>query len=237
MATSDTDRIVLNKLSHFGCLLRIVLLGEHGVGCKTLMKHFTTNSSTSILYRDCEVAIDGINVKILLFHWRNLSEGRSLMTLESWGKMLHGAVLVFDVTNPISLGGIGKYLAKLSHLSSCAKVIIGNKMDLLSNPMSPILLEGKEIAIKNALPFFLTSALTGENVEQVLITLAAEALVCVGKRVLPPLYMQEPTGSPDAHNLPDKSDSVTEETRKNGDYTILLHENREETQSNCCKYS
>ena len=234
MATSD--RVVLDKLSHLGCLLRIVLLGEHGVGCKTLMRRFT-NSSTSILYGECEVAIDGINVKIIVFHWKNLSQGRNLMTIESWGKMLHGAVLVFDVTNPASLGGAEKYLTQLSHLSSCAKVIIGNKMDLLSNHMSPVLLDGKEIARKHSLPFFLTSALNGENVEQVLITLAAEALVSVGKRVLPPLYMQDPGASLSTHNMSYKHDSVPEETHKNGDDTILLHENRSETQINCCKYN
>ena len=235
MATSD--RLVLDNLSHFGCLLRIVLLGERGVGCNSLMRHFTKSSvQTRNSYKECGVAIDGINVKILLFHWMNLSEGMSLMTIESWGKMLHGAVLVFDVTNPVSLEGLEKYLAKLSHLSSLAKVIIGNKIDLLSNPTSPILIEGKEIANKHSLPFFLTNALTGESVEQVLITLAAEALISVSKRVLPPLYLQG-TRSPDTDNAPEKRDFASVETHKNGDETLLLHENREVTQTNCCRYS
>ncbi|KAI6657621.1 hypothetical protein LOD99_364 [Oopsacas minuta] len=235
MATQD--RTVLKDLSQFGCVLRIVLVGDDSVGCNTLISQFTKSSlTTRPAYRQCEVAIDGINVKIILFHWRNLAARQTTpkIAIESWGKMLHGALLVFDLSNHKSLGEIENFLSNLCHLTSCAKAIVGNKMDYLSRDTTlPILLEGKDIAKKHSLSFFLTNALTGENVEQVLISIAAEALVAVSKKTLPSLYLQQPSTKISTQII----ELDIDDTHHDGD-TITIHDNvrTEGVQSNCCRY-
>ena len=191
MATQDT-------LSKLGCLLRIVLVGGEKVGCKTLINQFMHQSLASppFSYKESDVTIDGVRVRLILFHWRQLSSASSLMNLETWGKMLQAAVFVFSLADHASLNKMEKYLIQLSHFPSRAKVIIANKMDLLSEKASPILIEGQELAAKYSLPFYLTNALTGENVEQAFITLAAEALVNVNKEMLPSLYLNPKVISP-----------------------------------------
>ena len=81
------------------------------------------------------------------------------------------------------------FLTKLSNVPSCAKAIVGNKRDFLSKHTTPVVTEGKEIAKKMSIPFFFTNAITGENVEHVIVSIAAEALVAVSNKTLPSLYL------------------------------------------------
>ena len=212
MATNDEN--VSNKLSKQGCIIRIALLGHPDVGCNTLLSQFTNFPlDDRASYRQREVAIDGINVRILLFHWKNLETHLRNLTLESWGKMLHGAVFVFDITNHITLTSVETFLKKLSSVSSCAKAIVGNKNEFSSTPTgytTPVVTEGKDIATKNSIPFFLTNAVTGENVEHVIVSVAAEALVAISNKTLPSLYLA-PT-----HN---RSEIKRKEIEEKGDDT------------------
>lgn len=188
MATNDEK--VSNNLSKHGCIIRIALLGDPNVGCNTLLSQFTNSPlNDRASYRQREVAIDGINVRILLFHWKNLETHLRSITLESWGKMLHGAVFIFDITNHKTLTSAETFLTKLSNVPSCAKAIVGNKRDFLSKHTTPVVTEGKEIAKKMSIPFFFTNAITGENVEHVIVSIAAEALVAVSNKTLPSLYL------------------------------------------------
>ena len=188
MATDDEK--VSNKLFKHGCIIRIALLGHPDVGCNTLLSQFTNSPlDDRASYRQREIVIDGINVRVLLFHWNNLENNLRSITLESWGKMLHGAVFVFDITNHKTLTSVETLLKKLSNVSSCAKAIVGNKKDFLSTHTTPVVSEGKEMATKNDIPFFLTNAVTGENAEHVIVSVAAEALVAISNRTLPSLYL------------------------------------------------
>jgi GTPase SAR1 family protein len=78
-----------------------------------------------------------------------------------------GALLVCDLTRPVTLKSLSYYAAELWRLSPGVKLLlIGNKRDLVEK--QPVRLSQIEaVAASLEAPFYLTSAKTGERVEPV----------------------------------------------------------------------
>ena len=185
MATNDEK--VTNNLSKHGCIIRIALLGDPNVGYNTLASPSSPTPHTMIvlLTGSEKWQMIKLNVKILLFHWKNIETHLRSITLACWVYMLHAAVFIVDVTNHKTLTSSVTFLTKLSNVPSCAKANVGNKRDFLSKHTTPIGAEGIEIGKKMSIPVCLTNAITGENVEHVIVSIAAEALVAVSNTTLP----------------------------------------------------
>lgn len=82
----------------------------------------------------------------------------------SFYQNLDGVMLVFDVTNDKSFYNLTKWLNQINQIKPCPYMISGNKADL-ENERIVSDDEIKEVEEKFNAPCFLTSAMTGMNVD------------------------------------------------------------------------
>ena len=157
---------------------KIVLLGHFGVGKSSLIRRFVENSFSNdykvtigvhILKKDVEIAEDET---ISLIIWdlegtEDIKEVRSSYLLGT-----HGFIYVFDVTRPSTFANYREEIDYLRELYPETKLqIVGNKVDLVDLPDLKKVLKQNKIQHQ-----YLTSAKTGENVNDMFIHLAKEML-------------------------------------------------------------
>merc|ERR1711920_917503 len=82
---------------------------------------------------------------------------------------IHGVVLVYDCTNEDSFHSVRSWFSQLRESSPKAKVVLlGNKMDLRHHEVVSSA-QGKELANEYKVPFFESSAVTGESVKEAMV--------------------------------------------------------------------
>lgn len=155
---------------------KICMLGIFAVGKTSLTRRFVSG-----IFDDTYLSTIGVKVSQKLLAPIETSPGKLIQHnfliwdiegFEKNSRQLHsyltgtaGALLIADLTRPETVHSLPDMLATLSKAAPDARpVIIGNKSDLIKdNPETVQIL--KEIAKSRNLPFFLTSAKSGENVE------------------------------------------------------------------------
>jgi Ras-related protein Rab-7A len=180
-----------------GCtpLLKIVILGESGVGKTSLMHQFVNNVFTTqykatigvdILSRTIDVDKRAVTLQI----WDTAGQERFRSLSVSYFRGADCCVLVFDVTAANSFRKLGEWhdvfliQAGPRQPNNFPFVVIGNKVDL----------ENREVTERRALqwcasigdvPYFETSARNALNVEQAFQSVARQALRLDSSRQLP----------------------------------------------------
>ena len=169
-------------MSDYHFLLKNIVIGDTCVGKSCLMlqlieKTFKNLSdpTVGVEFGAKHFTLDGLNVKMQI--WDTAGQESFKSITRSYYRGAIGAVLVFDVTNRESFVNVAKWLEDLS--SGASKniqiILVGNKSDLAdSRAISPE--EANELASAHNLPYFETSAKTGENVELVFETLARKVV-------------------------------------------------------------
>ena len=160
-------------------LIKILLIGNSGVGKSCLLTRFTDDFYTQNL-----LSTIGIDFKI-----RTIQLGGKSIKLQVWRQQMRfqtetgnqyraqGIVVVYDVTDQSSFSSLNQWF---DHIGRCAsenvcKVLIGNKSDLETKRVVDHN-TGKEFAEARCIPFFETSAKNSINVEEAFICLVSEIL-------------------------------------------------------------
>ncbi|CAG7702454.1 unnamed protein product [Allacma fusca] len=161
---------------------KIILVGNGGVGKSCLMQRFSDGVySTNVLstvacdWRSKVVTIG--NKRISLSIWDTAGQERHRSLVTNYVRDTHGALIVYDITDPSSLDDISiwdKFVTDNS-LPETVKILIGNKTDLDTSRQIPKD-HGKTLARKLGMSFFETSAKDSYNVEAAFRTLAAKIL-------------------------------------------------------------
>ncbi len=158
---------------------KVCLLGDFAVGKTSLVNRFVHNAfsekylstigvrvsrKTVALVSDDEV----VELTILLWDLAGSEEFNQMRA--SYLRGAAGALLVCDLTRPETLDGLDSYLRDLQQISPQAKVVVvANKADLLADWEGSLRQErlAAPAAFAAALgaPYFVTSAKTGEHVE------------------------------------------------------------------------
>ena len=156
-------------------LLKVIILGDSGVGKTSLMNQYV-NRKFSSQYK-ATIGADFLTKEIAI--------GDRLVTLQIWDTagqerfqslgcaFYRGAdccILVFDLTNSITFGNIGNW--KDEFLLCCNPsdpdkfpfVLLGNKADMENRVIT--YQRAQAYALKHGLNYFETSAKTGANVER-----------------------------------------------------------------------
>lgn len=88
-----------------------------------------------------------------------------------------GVVLCYDLTRHDSFVNVRSWMEDVSrHVGDCAVVLIANKADLASKGRAVDSKAGKAAADGLGVPFFETSAVTGQGIEEAFDALATEML-------------------------------------------------------------
>jgi len=162
-------------------LVKIVLIGDMGVGKSCLMHRFLENDFVTTFpftigaeYRQKVVQIKGKEIKLQIFD--TAGQERFFAITKAYYRGAHGVLLVYDITSAESLNHILKWTADLETTTCTAhKILVGNKCDLEETRVVPTA-KAKEIADRFGYKLVEASAKSGINVEQVFMVLLEDIL-------------------------------------------------------------
>jgi small GTP-binding protein len=154
---------------------KIILTGNFSVGKTSLFNRFINNQFDDKYITTIGVKVNKKNIEldeqeISLVLWDVAGEVSQDKVPTSYFLGSHGIIYVFDLTRPTTWGNIANDLEYLANLLPFAVVrVVGNKRDLMTDE------ELAHIKSQISAPWnILTSAKTGENVEELFFEIARE---------------------------------------------------------------
>ncbi|CAG9120843.1 hypothetical protein JYU34_004683 [Plutella xylostella] len=174
--------------------LKILVIGESGVGKSSIILAFTTGdyntafpATIGVDYKMKVMEVNGVKVKLGI--WDTAGQERYRTLTSSFYRDAHGAILVYDVSEPKSLAKLQEWVEELQVYSTkknIVSLVVGNKID---KPRAVTRAQGQEFAQKHRMLFIESSAKTKEGIE-----LAFEELV---QKIIetPGLWETGPTNS------------------------------------------
>ena len=165
-------------------MLRLVLIGDSGVGKSAILMRFADDSFTQsfittigIDFKIRTITLDGKRIKLQIWDTAGQERFKTITTAYYRGAM--GILLVYDVTNEPTFANISQWMAAIrQHASdSVNKVLLGNKADT-SGPLAAkravATARGQALADQYGIHFFETSAKNGINIEESFSTIARD---------------------------------------------------------------
>lgn len=154
-------------------LYKIVLIGDTDVGKTCILHQLTTNTFLGDTKPTIGVEFDAqtftlpeATIKAQI--WDTAGQERYRAIINAYYRGTMGAMIIYDVTNEKSLKNcLGYWLVQLKRHADASIVIVlaGNKNDL-DSARKIAYEDGEDIAKKNGMIFFETSAKTGNNVKE-----------------------------------------------------------------------
>jgi Ras-related protein Rab-8A len=165
--------------------VKVLLLGDSGVGKTSLMQRYSENKFSSSLlstagvdYKSQMIDIEGRKVKCQI--WDTAGQQRFHIITHSYYKNAHGIVLVFDVSEPLeeSFNNIRYWMENINQHASpnTQKLLVANKIDVKGGRRIETA-RGKALADEFGLKYFETSAKDGTNVAEAFNTVAKDAVL------------------------------------------------------------
>jgi small GTP-binding protein len=162
-------------------IIKITLLGEKNVGKTSLVYRYIENKfresykstlGVNLLKKDMEV--DGNGVSAQIWDLGGQDSFKSLRKLYLEGA--NGALVMFDLTDRKTFDKLNEWIESFKEIRGEQPIIlIGNKSDL-ENQKKITDKEASDYAVNNNMELILTSAKTGQNVEEAFIKLTKRIL-------------------------------------------------------------
>jgi len=166
-------------------LLKIVIVGDSGVGKSNFMSRFTNDTFDEISKTTIGVAFATKNISIemekkklvKLQVWDTAGQERYRALSSAYYRGAQGALVVYDITSRESLDSIPKWLEEIDKYCTQDIVVtlVGNKLDL-SEHRCVSADEGKKVAAKENMFFIETSAKDATNIEKAFTHLIKEII-------------------------------------------------------------
>ena len=169
--------------------LKVVVVGDSGVGKTNLIKRFVTNSFSANSKATVGVEFISksyrINEQVFKIEiWDTAGQERYKSITAAYYKGAKGALIVYDTTSKVSFENIDKWMSEIKEKSSkdMKLMIIGNKIDLKDERQ----VQSSEASEKAALleaPIMETSALDATNVKEAFYDLLKEMYKEIRKKL------------------------------------------------------
>jgi small GTP-binding protein len=156
---------------------KVILTGSFGVGKSSLFHRFIENTfdgkyvtTVGVKVNQRTIIVDDTEIVILL--WDIAGEARQNKVPPAYFLGTAGIIFVFDLTRPITREHIDQDLKYLQQMLPFAEMrLVGNKADLLTAEQ----IEDVKLSMQRK-PDVITSAKTGEQVEELFFGLAKSFL-------------------------------------------------------------
>ena len=166
--------------TEYDYLLKLLLIGNSGVGKSCLLMRYADNAFTENFFNtigvDFKIRTIELDGKILKLQiWDTAGQERFRTITSSYYRGANGIVIVYDVTDKDSLESVRHWIKEIDRYAAegVSRLIVGNKCDMEeSRKVSTE--EGQRIAKDLKLPFLETSAKNSTNVEEAFTTMARE---------------------------------------------------------------
>lgn len=164
-------------------LVKLLLIGDSGVGKSCLLLRFTDDSFTTSF-----ITTIGIDFKIRIFEldgkriklqiWDTAGQERFRTITTAYYRNAMGILLVYDVTDESSFNNIRNWIKNIEQHASdnVNKILVGNKADMDESKRAVSTARGQELADEYGIKFFETSAKTNINVEQAFFSIAKDIM-------------------------------------------------------------
>lgn len=166
------------KNAQYDYLIKLLLIGDSGVGKSCLLLRFSDDSFTpsfittiGIDFKIRTIELDGKKIKLQIWDTAGQERFRTITTAYYRGAM--GILMVYDVTDEKSFVNIRNWMRNIEQHASedVNKMLIGNKCDL--NDKRIVDFErGKTLADECKIEFMETSAKNATNVDSAFIAMA-----------------------------------------------------------------
>ncbi|KAG0018167.1 hypothetical protein BGZ80_007492, partial [Entomortierella chlamydospora] len=166
---------------YYDYLLKIVLIGESGVGKTNILSRFIRNefdlesrSTIGIEFATAKsIEIDGKIARAQI--WDTAGQERYRAISVAFYRGAVGALLVYDISKASSFQNLERWLSELKEHAgpNIVLALIGNKSDL-RHLRAVGTEDGKALAEKHNMLFLETSALDGTNVQEAFSEVVAE---------------------------------------------------------------
>ena len=149
------------------------MLGDTQVGKTSILSRFIENKFThnyittlGIDFLQKTISVDGMNLKIQA--WDTCGQEKYRTLAQAYYKSAMGIILVYDVSKEETLERCRDWLRQIEvHAEKDVKIIlVGNKADLSDDERCITFEQGQAFAREFAVPFFETSAMSGDNVTE-----------------------------------------------------------------------
>ena len=161
--------------------LKFLTLGDSMVGKTSIVLRFVDNiffdqtkSTIGVDFKTKIIKFGNKYIKIKV--WDTAGQERFRTITRQYYKNAEGMILIFDVKEKKTFDQVGDWVTSImENKQKDAKVIlVGNKIDCEERVITKE--QGEELAQKYQLPYYETSASTGQNVQKIFEALAEEIL-------------------------------------------------------------
>ncbi|CAD5112425.1 DgyrCDS1647 [Dimorphilus gyrociliatus] len=157
----------------YDVLLKIVLVGDTGVGKTALMLFFDHGLSASTIiptigidFKVKTISVMGKRIKLQI--WDTAGQERFQAIPSSYYRGVHGILLVYSITKASSFENVSKWLNRIKKQTGSddpEMILLGNNCDL-ENERQISKKNGEEMARNLNISFMETSAKTGININK-----------------------------------------------------------------------
>ena len=167
-------------------LFKLLLIGDSGVGKSCLLLRFADDTYTEsyistigVDFKIRTIELDGKTIKLQV--WDTAGQERFRTITSSYYRGAHGIIVVYDVTDQESYNNVKQWLQEIDRYAceNVDKLLVGNKCDLTDKKVVEYT-RAKAYADQLGISFLETSAKNSTNVEQALMTMAADIKSRVG---------------------------------------------------------
>ena len=184
--------LVLTSFTHSDSLLKLLLIGDSGVGKSSLLLRFAddtfTESFISTIGVDFKIRTieqDGKTIKLQM--WDTAGQERFRTITSSYYRGAHGIFVVFDMTELDSFNHVKQWLNEIGRYASenVCIMLVGNKADIVSQRIVSIE-QAKEFANSVGIEFIETSSKNAINVEEAFMKMSKLIMGRQTPTILPP---------------------------------------------------
>ncbi|KAF2366768.1 Small GTP-binding protein domain [Trinorchestia longiramus] len=162
-------------------LLKLLIIGDSGVGKSSLLLRFADNTFTSnyintigVDFKIRTLDVDGQKVKLHI--WDTAGQERFRTITSTYYRGTHGVIVVYDITNGESFANIKRWLHEIDQNCDVVnRILVGNKCDCKDRQV--VLPEdAARFAERMNIRHFETSAKNNTNVDLLFMTLTRMVL-------------------------------------------------------------
>ena len=160
---------------NFDYLFKYIIIGDAAVGKSNLLLRYTHGQfkpeyqlTIGVEFGAKNISINNKTYRIQIWDTAGQENFRSIT--RAYYKNSACALVVYDISNRESFDNINTWIedCKSQSPQTIFMVLVGNKNDL-EDKRAVTIEEGKELAEKNKMMFFETSAKTGKNVDEIFL--------------------------------------------------------------------
>ena len=166
--------------SDFEFLIKLVVIGDSGVGKTNFIFHFTEGKFS--IFHIATVGIDNkskiINLpntkkKIKLQIWDTAGQERYMAINKNIFQRVQGIILMYDITDRNSFEHLSRWIDLMNkNVSNKPFILVGNKLDLANEKRIVSKEEGEKVAMDNNVEYLERSWCSGENVDKIFTAIA-----------------------------------------------------------------